>query len=674
MSLLTPLFLFGLIGIALPIWLHRLQTQTTEREKFSSTMFLEASKRRIHVKRKLKYLLLMALRILFLVILVIAFTRPSLLLPPQPLIDEDSTHHVIVVDTSFSMNEGTSFEQALTIAESIINNMDNGDQASLFSASSSVLTLSEATADLAQLRAAMAGLSPDMGRLDIGLMVSSLNGLIQESQANFVLHIISDFQQSGQAVRFADMIPAVINGRPVLLEIEQVKSENIPNWSIDSVQVINRNSVRVGIKNHSSSPRSEEKILSLSINGIGQKQLTQNITLPSDGIAFVVFEDLIFEAGDNKVDVQFTPNDSLAEDDIRHTVFDNSPPAPVLLLTADPESLSVTYITAALETAPRGYEVQVTAINDLDTRILQRYPWLVIDDLGAVNQSLANALKTYLSGGGSILAALGPNSQNLNSVPITDQDITTAVNLGLRINHKINRIDTSHPALDRAVGWNNVNVSRSIPVLTNTNDNVLIALDDNNPLLIENTIGAGRLLLFTTSLDNAWSDLPVKPVFVSFLAEAAQYLSNESVLIKEQIVDSYLQLSQTGAASGQVFSPDGESLISLAGTTQAQDIHLNQTGYYRAVTPSGEILIAVNSDQRESDLTITEVFALQSWQNATASSAGSTSLAGDASSVVGKGEAEELEIWRVFLILLAIIVLAESLLSDSYLRFKTSTD
>ena len=47
--LIAPLFLLGILGLAFPWWLHRLQVQTTQREKFASTRFLEASKKRIHV-------------------------------------------------------------------------------------------------------------------------------------------------------------------------------------------------------------------------------------------------------------------------------------------------------------------------------------------------------------------------------------------------------------------------------------------------------------------------------------------------------------------------------------------------------------------------------------------------------------------------------------------------
>jgi len=37
--LIAPLFLLGLLGLALPWWLHRLEMQTTEREKFATTRF-----------------------------------------------------------------------------------------------------------------------------------------------------------------------------------------------------------------------------------------------------------------------------------------------------------------------------------------------------------------------------------------------------------------------------------------------------------------------------------------------------------------------------------------------------------------------------------------------------------------------------------------------------------
>ena len=671
MALIAPLFLLGLLGIGLPIWLHRLETQVTEREQFSTAMFLEPAKKRIHVQRKLKYLLLMALRILFFLILVLAFTRPVFFTTPSALVTEDTTHHVIVVDTSFSMQEGASFASAVEAARDIVNSMTEDEVASLYTASSGVTTIVPVTDDSNVLMQALSGLSPDNGKLDLGIMVTTMNTLIEESQANFIMHFISDYQQTGQAVRFADMIPDVINGRPVTLDIVQIRTENVPNWLVDSVLVDARNSVEVGIRGLAIEDDVAEKTVVLTINNIEQQR--QDITLAGNGITLVDFDNVVFEEGDNRIDIRLLPADSLPGDDVRYTVFDNSPPAPVLLLTASPESLGVTYIRAALETAPRGYEVITQTIDDLDARILQRYPWIVIEDIGAINASLANAISDYISGGGAVLAAAGEASLGLDTVPVLGLQVGTA-RPGRENRNPITMIDSSHPVLSETSGWGSVNM-QTLPVNPTADQRILIAQSEDRPVLIESEIGRGRMLLLTTALDNTISDLTVKPVFVSFMAEAARYLSNENLLVREQVAESFLQLSQAGGASGQVFDPDGESLLSLSDTTQSQDIRLNKTGYYQVFTPAGEVLVAVNPDRRESDLTVMDAQVIQNWQNVVAgtASAGEQNLNPDAGAANAGEEREENEIWRIFLILLVIIVLAESILGNQYLRVRTGT-
>ena len=671
MALIAPLFLLGLLGIGLPIWLHRLETQITEREQFSTAMFLEPAKKRIHVQRKLKYLLLMALRILFFLILVLAFTRPVFFTPPAALVTEDTTHHVIVMDTSFSMQEGASFASAVEAARDIVNSMTEDEVASLYTASSGVTTIVPVTDDSNVLMQALSGLSPDNGKLDLGIMVTTMNTLIEESQANFIMHFISDYQQTGQAVRFADMIPDVINGRPVTLDIVQIRTENVPNWLVDSVLVDARNSVEVGIRGLDIADDVAEKTVVLTINNIEQQR--QDITLAGNGITLVDFDSVVFEEGDNRIDIRLLPADSLPGDDVRYTVFDNSPPAPVLLLTASPESLGVTYIRAALETAPRGYEVITQTIDDLDARILQRYPWIVIEDIGAINASLASAINDYIGGGGAVLAAAGEASLGLDTVPVLELQVGTA-RPGRESRNPITMIDSSHPVLSDTSGWGSVNM-QTLPVNQTADQRILIAQSEDRPVLIESEIGRGRMLLLTTALDNTLSDLTVKPVFVSFMAEAARYLSNENLLVREQVAESFLQLSQAGGASGQVFDPDGESLLSLSDTTQSQDIRLNKTGYYQVFTPAGEVLVAVNPDRRESDLTVMDAQVIQNWQNVVAgtASAGEQNLNPDTGAANADEEREENEIWRIFLILLVIIVLAESILGNQYLRVRTGT-
>jgi hypothetical protein len=669
--LIAPLFLLGLLGLGLPWWLHRLETQTTEREQFATTRFLEASKKRIHVQRKLRFLALMALRMAFLAFLVFAFARPILFKQPEvAAVGDDNVHHVILVDTSFSMHEGSKLADARTRAQQILDNMKSGDSASLYAASASVTKLAEQTS-ANEISKLLPALSADNGRLDLGAMVAALNGLLKNSKAAVVLHVVSDYQLTSQAVRFADMIPDVVNGRAVTLDIQQLGSKAPANTMVESVLVENRSSVIASIRTFNGEIAGKDKQVSLSING--SKTQTQDVPASSNGLSTVTFKDVVFAEGYNKVDLLLTPADSLAEDDVRHTVFDNSPPVTVLLLTTDVKSLGVTYISAALSTAPRGYVVEAKSINDFDARVLQRYPWLIIEDLGAVNASLALALTDYVHGGGAVFAALGPHSSSVGTVPVLNLPLTNPAPAKDQTATLISQIDTSHPALNDSSGWNNVNV-RALKVVPTSDDHVLIAQNRDTPVLLERNIGAGHFVLFTSSLDNTASDLPVKPVFVSFMAEMAQYLSNEKLLVKEQVADSYLQLTQSGGGSGQVEDPNGKKLLSLQGTTQAQEVLLNLTGYYRVFTTAGEVLVAVNPDRRESDLTPITAKTLQDWQASVTGAASAGVVATDTALVAKPSkDANEIEIWRFFLLGMATLVLAESLLGNRCLNFKTGT-
>lgn len=665
MSLLTPLFLLGLLGIALPLWLHRLQTQTNEREPFSSAMFLEQTRQRIHVQRKLKYLLLLALRILFLILLVLAFTRPVWQVPVENFLAAEDTHHVIVLDTSFSMRQGDHFAQAQTRARGIVDELAGGDQASLYSATTTLNSVVDMTADRAVLDQGINDLSPGMGRLDLGQMMTALGSLLPENGNPIELHVISDFQRSSQPVRFADLVPRGISGRNIALEPVRVGSTAAGNWAVSDISA-STEGVEVTVQGFSTQPA--ERTVELVVNGNAQVQQSQEIA--GDGRAVFRFEGLALEEGDNRLDARLLENDSLAADDHRLSVIDNSPPAPVLVLTHNPSSLALTYLRAALSTSPRPYAAEVMALENLDTRILQRYPWIIIEDLGMINNSLAEAIETYIAGGGAVFAGLSGERQ-LETIPVGGQTRRSGFIRGSNERYTITRIDNSHPALRESASWANVNVSRAMPLEPHEDDSVLIGLSREVPFLLERDIGLGQLMLLNGGLDNTTTDLPLKPVFVGFLAEAARYLSGEDILRREQVIDSTLQLQASGGNSGQVYDPDGNRLLSLSDTTENRSVELSQTGFYQVFTPEGERLIAVNQDIRESDISRMDTQTIRNWQNSVAAAArgGSARTAGgDAQAALA-----EIEIWRVILILLVIIVLAESLLGNRHLRVNTGS-
>ena len=170
MTLLAPLFLAGLATIALPIWLHRLKTQSPEREPFSSTMLLEASEQRVHVRRELRYWLLLCLRILFLALLALSFAKPVLERPPAVIAGAAPILNLIVVDASLSMGYGERMVAARAAARDIIDGMGDGDRGQVIAASSGITVLVGPSGDLALLDSAVASLQNDSGRLDLGTL------------------------------------------------------------------------------------------------------------------------------------------------------------------------------------------------------------------------------------------------------------------------------------------------------------------------------------------------------------------------------------------------------------------------------------------------------------------------------------------------------------------------
>lgn len=334
---------------------------------------------------------------------------------------------------------------------------------------------------------------------------------------------------------------------------------------------------------------------------------------------------------------------------------------PVPLLTLDQGGLPVTYLSAALEAdAKHSYRVAPMRIGDFDARVLERHRWLMIDDIGSIDERLGNALHEYLQAGGNVLAFAGERAAGATVLPLSGHRPGVAAIAAAGFVSP-GQVDSGHPVLAQTEAWHSVHVSRTVPVDLLAADQVLIRLENKQPFLIERKIGAGTLLLVLSGLDNRWSDLPVRPVFVSFVVEAAGYLSGVNDIPKQYTAGASLPLTLIGSASGQVVDPDGDTVLSLVDTTRAQHIKLNKPGIYEVYTPEGSMLVAVNIDPRESELGRISQELLDRWQ---AASAQAQEARPAESALV---ETEPLELWHWLLFILAVVIIAESILGNAYL-------
>src|ERR1700724_3375631 len=104
MGLFAPWFLAGLAGLAYPLYLHLLKRQTNMPKPVSSLMFYESRTQSSTRHRRLRYFLLLSLRLLGLLLLILAFANPFINRDAAAL--SSNRLVLLVVDNSFSMRAG----------------------------------------------------------------------------------------------------------------------------------------------------------------------------------------------------------------------------------------------------------------------------------------------------------------------------------------------------------------------------------------------------------------------------------------------------------------------------------------------------------------------------------------------------------------------------------------
>jgi len=122
MSFLQPQFLYGLMALSIPVIIHLFNFRQTKRVYFSNSKFLQQVKESKSARQRLKHLLILASRLLFLLFLVIAFAQPFI---PSKELETQQGLVYIYLDNSLSMgnevaNNLSAFDQAIQRAERII--------------------------------------------------------------------------------------------------------------------------------------------------------------------------------------------------------------------------------------------------------------------------------------------------------------------------------------------------------------------------------------------------------------------------------------------------------------------------------------------------------------------------------------------------------------------------
>src|SRR5665213_2356065 len=164
MGFLAPWFLAGALAVGLPVFVHLLRRQTTEPRPVSSLMFFERGTQSSTRHRRLRHLLLFALRTLAVLLLALAFARPyfkhKMVLASDKLL-------LVAVDDSFSMNAkdggGTKLDEAKKAAIAALAHKSAGQKAEVIELGGQMNLLTQPVAYSREWRAAVEAIQPGDG-------------------------------------------------------------------------------------------------------------------------------------------------------------------------------------------------------------------------------------------------------------------------------------------------------------------------------------------------------------------------------------------------------------------------------------------------------------------------------------------------------------------------------
>src|SRR3984957_9134364 len=165
MGLFAPWFLAGLAGLALPLYLHLLKRQTTAPKPVSSLMFFESRTQSSTRHHRLRYFLLLSLRLLVLLFLILAFANPFINRNAAALASDRLV--LLVIDNSFSMRAGTRLADAKAAAMNVLSGK-GAARAQVAAFGSQVRLMTPPIEDQSALRAAVQAIQPGDGHGNFG--------------------------------------------------------------------------------------------------------------------------------------------------------------------------------------------------------------------------------------------------------------------------------------------------------------------------------------------------------------------------------------------------------------------------------------------------------------------------------------------------------------------------
>ncbi len=696
MTFASPWMLLGLLAIAVPVAVHLINRRRAQRVRFPAMRLLLQSKQRVARGLKLKQWLLLALRVSVFALLPLAMAQPLVRCGGGAATAQDDrlpASVAVVVDDSASVAvpgdvDDPGWRKAVAAAGDAIDRVRSWDRAMLvFTSGGGQAPVGEWSDDRGSVRRTLAGWRPggDGSGLEGALaLAGELHGTSTQPTRRTV--IVTDNTARAWEAVLADPARRAGLGRIEVIDTGSAGS-NVAvtslSWAEVSDGVPGEIEVRaeLGVWGDAG-----EVAATLEVDGVAVG--TTVVTADEAGRGAAVYRHVL-EGGQARV-VQVRVDDGVgpAADDVRLAWVRPQSAVRVLVVNGDARSVQYNdeafYLTRALAAASAddgGFEVEVVAPADLSSAAIEGSDVVVLANVASLPASRVEGLARWVESGGGVLITAGDQLDEARwsalLAPLLPRAVRSVTELTRRDDPdaaikatRLAAVDGTHPvfrgfdlpggeSLQSALVYRYVLLEPSAESPART----LASWGDGGPALVERRIGRGGVLLWTTTIDWDWTDLPIRTTYLPLVRRIVEYLAQRGsggATGVEVGAPVRLDASASGAERLVVSSPTGERTVVDVEDGAAwlvaseRGVHEVSALVSGEEVPSPALTFVVNTPSAESDVTPAEDEAV----SAVVSGSG-PGLGGEAAGAVPGGRA----VWPVLLLLGLVAVYVESAVS-----------
>lgn len=469
MLFVYPALAWGFALIALPVLIHLINMMRHRRVKWAAMDFLLQSHRRMKHWVMLRQLLLLLTRMAAIALLVAMLAGLITTQTWSGMLGDRVTHHLILLDDTFSMRErmggGTAFESATQTASRIVENLANQDQpqrVSVLLYSDILREDADATApnraartrvdmdstSITRLQDLLANLQPTEQSLPLADVLNRAGEMVQEFDESETaqVYVVSDFREKdwGSEAALREPISRIEQHAE---ELNWINCARLPqdNLAITEVTIGSGTVVagiptivKVSVRNFGDQAATDVPVTvemfgsevgepDLSTAGQSLKRLYDQLPITFDeippGDQVTRQTQVVFPVEGSHVLSFRLPEDPLPLDNLHFATANVQSNIPVLIVDGDPKLTSAFYLQSVFNPGPTvstGIGATTTSssfLTSAELKDLQEFETLFVIDPPQLDDRILNVLRQYVEQGGGIVWHFGPNA---NEVGLAD--------------------------------------------------------------------------------------------------------------------------------------------------------------------------------------------------------------------------------------------------------------